>query len=77
MIVYFRDVGGIVRVRVDYHGIDFVDGEAFFSAGDDCQYRVRAENIVAIKEAKYHFPEGRKRGINAKDETGQTEISAD
>ena len=49
MKLVYRDGIGIVIVKVDESGIDFVDGTAFFGDGER-DYRVPVESIVRIEE---------------------------
>lgn len=49
MTVTYRDDIGIVVVKVDGSGIDFLDGTAFFGDGER-DYSVQVENIVRIGE---------------------------
>ena len=45
--VIYRDDGGYVEVSVPYDGVDFIDGEAFFTDGDR-DYRIKADRIARI-----------------------------
>jgi len=45
--VIYRDEGGFVEVEVPYGGIDFLNGEAYFTDGTE-DYRIKMENLVRI-----------------------------
>lgn len=47
MTIVYRDEGGYVAVKIPYSGIDFLDGEAYFTDGAE-DYRIKLENIVRI-----------------------------
>jgi len=45
--IIYRDEGGYVEVAIPYDGIDFVDGEAYFTDGDK-DYRIKLDKIMRI-----------------------------
>lgn len=47
MIVYYHDELGEIAVEVDFHNIQFCQGEAYFSSNGE-EYRVRLENLIEI-----------------------------
>lgn len=48
MTITFRDALGYIAVEVDEYGIQFADGEAYFSDTTDKEYRINLADIVAI-----------------------------
>lgn len=48
MSITFRDALGYIAVEVDEYGIQFADGEAYFSDANEKEYRVKVGDIVAI-----------------------------
>lgn len=45
--VIYRDEGGYVEVTVPYDGVDFIDGEAFFTDGE-LDYRIKVSQLAKI-----------------------------
>jgi hypothetical protein len=49
MTIYYCDEFGIVSVKVNSDGIQFLDGIAYFSDGEK-EYKVNIKNICEIME---------------------------
>lgn len=47
MTVTYRDELGYISVEIDPYGVQFLDGEAYFSANRE-EYRIKLENLVEI-----------------------------